>query len=184
MNRALFLDRDGTLIVDVGYPRDPAEVALLPGAADTLRSLANDWTLVIVSNQSGIARGLITPEQANAVHDRVLAAFAAEGVAFAGVYYCPHAPDAGCACRKPAPGLLLDAARELDLDLAASIMIGDKISDVAAGVAAGCGQSIRFGPHTQALEDDTHVMHCEDWPAVQRFVAEHCRSVAVAPDGT
>ena len=135
--RALFLDRDGTLIVDVGYPRDPAQVELIAGAIDSLRDLERDWALVIVSNQSGIGRGLITAPEATAVHDRMIEMFAAHGIAFAGVYYCPHAPDAGCACRKPAPGLLEQAARELDLDLAASVIVGDKPSDVAAGLAVG-----------------------------------------------
>ncbi len=140
--RALFLDRDGTLIVDVGYPKDPALVEILPGAVDALKALAHDWVFVVISNQSGIGRGLITPIEATAVHDRFIALFAAEGVAFAGVYYCPHAPDAGCPCRKPAPGLLHDAARDLELDLAASVMLGDKESDVAAGLAAGCRASL------------------------------------------
>lgn len=144
MRRALFLDRDGTLIVDVGYPRDPAQVELLPGAAAALRALPPDVTLVIVSNQSGLARGLITPAEAAAVAARVAERFAAEGVHFAAAYVCPHGPDDGCPCRKPAPGLLLQAARELDLDLARSIMIGDKPSDVAAGQAAGCAASLRF----------------------------------------
>lgn len=143
--RALFVDRDGTLIVDVGYPRDPARVEPLPGAIDALRALQAQFAVVIISNQSGLGRGLITAAEARAVHDRVVEVFARGGVALAGAYYCPHAPDAGCPCRKPAPGLLLDAARELDLDLARSIMIGDKASDVAAGHAAGCGHTIRFG---------------------------------------
>ena len=133
--RALFLDRDGTLIVDVGYPRDPALVQLLPGAAEALRRRTEP--LVIVSNQSGIGRGLITPAEAAAVHARVLEMFAAEGVAFAASYFCPHVPDDHCICRKPKPGLLEQAARELDLDLAASTIIGDKPSDVEAGAAVG-----------------------------------------------
>jgi histidinol-phosphate phosphatase family protein len=146
---ALFLDRDGTLIVDVGYPRDPALVEPLPGALDALRDLQRRYALVIISNQSGLARGLITAAEAAAVHARTVDLFSAGGVAFAGAYYCPHAPDAACRCRKPAPGLLLDAARDLDLDLASSIMIGDKPSDLEAGRAAGCAQVVRFGspPH-------------------------------------
>jgi len=159
--RALFIDRDGTLIVDVGYPRDPAQVEPLPGAVEALRALQARFALVIVSNQSGIGRGLITEAEARAVHARVVERFGQAGVAFAGAYYCPHDPGAGCACRKPAPGLLLDAARELGLDLAASVMIGDKPSDVAAGRAAGCGHAIRFGP---ASEDGAP--SCTDWPAV------------------
>jgi histidinol-phosphate phosphatase family protein len=101
--RALFIDRDGTLIVDVGYPRDPAQVEPLPGALDALRALQAHHALVIVSNQSGIGRGLITPAEAGAVHARVVERFGQAGVAFAGAYYCPHDPGAGCACRKPAP---------------------------------------------------------------------------------
>ncbi len=146
MTRALFLDRDGTLIVDVGYPRDPALVEPLPGAIAALRALQSSWTLVIISNQSGLARGLVTEAEAKAVHARVVEVFAESGVTFAGAYYCPHAPDVGCRCRKPAPGLLLDAAAELGIDLAASVMIGDKPSDLEAGRAAGVAQVIGFGP--------------------------------------
>ena len=155
MRRAVFLDRDGTLIVDVGYPRDPDAVVLMPGAADALRSLPSDVALVIVSNQSGIARGLITPTQAAAVQARVEADFAAAGVRFAGAYQCPHGPDDGCACRKPAPGMLLQAARELDLELPASIVVGDKPSDVEAGRNAGCADGVRF----------------VGWPAAARRIA-------------
>lgn len=141
---ALFLDRDGTLIVDVGYPRDPALVEALPGAIAALRELQRTYALVIISNQSGIGRGLITDAEAAAVHARTVELFAQGGVTFAGAYYCPHAPEAACRCRKPAPGLLLDAARELDLDLARSIMIGDKPSDLDAGRAAGCARVLGF----------------------------------------
>lgn len=145
MRPALFLDRDGTLIADVGYPRDPDRVTLLPGAAAVLAALPPEVALVIVTNQSGLARGRITPDEAAAVATRVEAEFAAAGIRFAGVYTCPHGPDDGCPCRKPAPGLLLDAARDLGLDLARSILLGDKPSDVAAGRAAGCRASLRFG---------------------------------------
>ncbi|CAN5725659.1 HAD family hydrolase [soil metagenome] len=145
MTRALFLDRDGTLITDVGYPRDPDLVQPLPGAIDALRELQRTWTLVIISNQSGIARGLITEAEAAAVHARFVEVFADGGVTFAGAYYCPHGPDAGCRCRKPAPGLLHDAARDLDLELGTSAMIGDKPSDLEAGRAAGVAQVLLFG---------------------------------------
>jgi D-glycero-D-manno-heptose 1,7-bisphosphate phosphatase len=141
---ALFLDRDGTLIVDTGYPRDPTLVEVLPGALEALRELQRDYKLVIISNQSGIGRGRITQAEADAVHARVLEVFAAGGVAFAASYYCPHAPDAHCRCRKPAPGLILDAVAELDLDLARSAMIGDKPSDLAAGRAAGVPTLVAF----------------------------------------
>jgi D-glycero-D-manno-heptose 1,7-bisphosphate phosphatase len=144
--RALFLDRDGTLIVDVGYPSDPAQVELLPGVVDALRELQQEWMLVVISNQSGIGRGLFTAEDAAAVHRRFLELFEQAGVTFAGSYYCPHTPDAACRCRKPEPGMLLDAARELGLEISASVMIGDKPSDLDAGRAAGCGRVIAFEP--------------------------------------
>jgi D-glycero-D-manno-heptose 1,7-bisphosphate phosphatase len=137
--RALFLDRDGTLIRDVGYPKDPNDVELLPGCADALRlAMEQGFKLVIVSNQSGVARGYFDEATARRVQARVEELFAAEGVRFDGVYFCFHAPSDACACRKPAPGMLLQAARDLDLDLGRSIMIGDKPSDVEAGESAGC----------------------------------------------
>lgn len=149
-SRALFLDRDGTLIVDTHYPRDPAVVQLLPGVVEALRRLQQDFRLVVISNQSGIARKLIFREEAEAVHARFVALFAAEGIAFAGYYYCPHGPEDGCACRKPLPGMLHAAAEDLDLDLPASIVVGDKRSDLDAGAAAGCRLTILM----------------TDWPAV------------------
>jgi len=155
LRTAVFLDRDGTLIVDTGYPNDPDAVVLIDGAAAALRALPPELALVIISNQSGLARGLITPAQAAAVAARVQARFAAEGVTFAGAYHCPHAPDDGCACRKPAPGMLLQAARELYLDLAASIVVGDKPSDVDAAHNAGCRGGVLF----------------EDWPAAAPRIA-------------
>lgn len=149
-SRALLLDRDGTLIHDAGYPRDPAEVALLPGAPGALRDArALGYKLAIVSNQSGVGRGLIQPSEARAVQARVEELFAEEGVTFDGAWFCFHAPEDACSCRKPAPGLLLDAARELGVDLGRSVMIGDKASDVGAGVAAGC-VALSFGEAAHA----------------------------------
>jgi len=143
--RAAFLDRDGTIIVDTGFVADPADVQLLPGATDALRGLAADgWALVIISNQSGIARGLITRDQAAAVHDRVVALLAKDDVALDGSYYCFHAPDERCGCRKPSPSMILKAADDLRLDVASSVMVGDRESDASAGTAAGCVRSIRI----------------------------------------
>lgn len=127
---AVFLDRDGTLVEDPGYLHEPAAVRLLPGVADGLRRLgAAGWSLVIVSNQSGIARGLFGPEAFSAVNRRVeeLA-----GVRFAGAYHCPHHPDftGPCECRKPALKLFRDAAGDLGLDLARSWFVGNRAGDV------------------------------------------------------
>ncbi len=135
---AVFLDRDGTLIRDAGYPRDPDEVELLPGTVEALARLSlAGFRLVVISNQSGVGRGIVTTGEASAVHRRFLAELEAHGIHLDGSYYCPHAPDEGCSCRKPSPELIMRAAGELDLDLAASFMVGDKPSDVEAGRRAG-----------------------------------------------
>jgi D-glycero-D-manno-heptose 1,7-bisphosphate phosphatase len=139
LRRAVFMDRDGTLIHDVGYPKDPGAVHLLPGAATALADLKEQgFLLIVISNQSGIGRGLVTPEQARQVHAEVESQLADFKVRLDGAYYCPHAPEDGCVCRKPSPGLLLRAARDLPIDLSRSFMVGDKISDLEAGRAAGC----------------------------------------------
>jgi len=159
MSRALFVDRDGTLIEDVGYPKDPADVVLVPGAAAVLRDARRrGYLLVIVTNQSGVARGMFDESVARRVQARVEELFAAEGVRFDGVYFCLHGPHDGCACRKPAPGMLLAAARDLGIDLGASLMVGDKASDVEAGRAAGA-RAIGFGTDI-------------DWTNVMGWLAE------------
>jgi D-glycero-D-manno-heptose 1,7-bisphosphate phosphatase len=135
----IFLDRDGTVIHDVGYPSDPQQVRLLPGAGEALAQLQQQgFHLILISNQSGIGRGLITEDQALQVHRRVLASLAQCGVSVDAAYYCRHGPEDGCSCRKPMPGMLLRAAEELDLDLSRAFMIGDKSSDIEAGMRAGC----------------------------------------------
>lgn len=137
---AILLDRDGTVIVEKSYLADPAEVELAPGAGAGLRHLAAvGFTLVVVSNQSGIARGLMTEADVGAVNGRAAELLRAEGVEIAGWYHCPHGPDAGCTCRKPAPGLAHRAARDLGLDLTRSVVVGDKPSDIALGDAVGAG---------------------------------------------
>lgn len=153
-NRAVFLDRDGTLIEDVGYLSDPDGVQLLPGAAEALRALrADGFLLALVSNQSGIGRGLITTDEADAVHRRVVEVLARQGVTIDDARYCPHGPDDGCACRKPLPGLLHDAAGALDIDLAASVMVGNTEADVGAGRAAGV-HTVAFGGEAESLDAD------------------------------
>ena len=134
----LFLDRDGTLMHDVGYPKDPATVRLIAGAAAAVRELvALGFVPAVVSNQSGLARGLLTPDEAKAVHERFVTLFeTASGVRLP-CWYCPHGPDDDCDCRKPKPGLLRIAASELGMVGKPGIIIGDKPSDAAAGVAAG-----------------------------------------------
>ncbi|QEL20968.1 D-glycero-alpha-D-manno-heptose-1,7-bisphosphate 7-phosphatase [Limnoglobus roseus] len=132
----LLLDRDGTLIEDTGYPNDPAAVRLIPNAATAVRELVGrGFVPAVVSNQSGLARGKISPEQAVAVHERFVELFAAESGVRLPCFYCPHGPDDGCDCRKPRTGLLKHAAESLDMVGRPAVMIGDKPSDVEAGRA-------------------------------------------------
>lgn len=160
--RAVFVDRDGTVIWDAGYPRDPGEVAMIPGAAAALAELAeNGFKVVVVSNQSGIGRGLVTLEEAGAVHDRFVAVLADLGVEIDGAYYCPHAPDEDCACRKPSPELLLRAAEDLDLDVTRSFMVGDKPSDVETGRRAGCA-TVLLALRDEPTGDADHVARTWD----------------------
>lgn len=138
MNRAVFLDRDGTIVDDPGFLRDPDRVQLLPGAAAALLQLQQmGFVLVVVSNQSGIGRGIFTAEQLEAVNLEVGCKLEAEGVRIAAWYHCPHAPDAGCQCRKPGTLLHRQAARDLDIDLTASWWIGDRISDLLPATELG-----------------------------------------------
>lgn len=144
---ALLLDRDGTLIVEAEYLADPNRVELLPGAAAAV-ARANDAgvPVVVVTNQSGVARGFFPESRIAEVHARLVELLAAESARVDAFYHCPHHPDGtvpeyriACDCRKPKPGMLLAAARDLGLDLARSWMVGDKLDDLRAGAAAGCG---------------------------------------------
>ncbi len=165
---ALFLDRDGTLIPDVGYLSDPEKVALLPDVVTALTDAkARGYKLVIVSNQSGIARGYFDEATAHRVQARVNDMFEARGVTFDGVYFCVHGPDDGCACRKPSPGMLLDAARDLDIDLSRSIMIGDKPSDIEAGRHAGCRAYVAFETPVA-----TATIVAKTWKDIQRWLGD------------
>ena len=149
--RGLFLDRDGTLMVDTGYVRDPADVKLLPGVAEALlQARALGFELVVVSNQSGVARGLISLAQLEAVQSRFELLVAEAGVTFDDVRFCIHGPDDGCSCRKPAPGLLREAAAARGIDLERSVMVGDRESDVVAGRTAGCTTILLEGKSSSA----------------------------------
>jgi histidinol-phosphate phosphatase family protein len=146
---AAFIDRDGTLIVERHYLADPAGVELTEGAAAALRALRDaGYALIVVTNQSGIARGLIRPEEYTAVQGRLDELLAHEGVRLDGVYHCPHHPDhtGPCECRKPGLGLYRRAAVEHGLDLARSVYIGDRAGDALPALAlGGAGYLVRTG---------------------------------------
>jgi D-glycero-D-manno-heptose 1,7-bisphosphate phosphatase len=146
MNKAVFLDKDGTLIPDIPYNIDPQKIVLSDDAVDGLVLLQQQgYQLIIVSNQSGIARGYFTEDKLIAVADKLKELFMQNGLKLDGFYYCPHHPKgllAGynieCECRKPAAGMLLKAAADHHINLQNSWMIGDILNDVEAGNRAGC----------------------------------------------
>lgn len=139
MNPAVFVDKDGTLIEDIPYNVDPARITLCEGAGKALRLLSQArFVLVVVSNQSGIGRGLFPETDLVTVECRIRQLLRTSGVFLDGFYYCPHRPEDGCGCRKPRPGMLTVAAEELGLDLSRSWMMGDILDDVEAGHNAGC----------------------------------------------
>ena len=145
MNKAVFLDRDGTVNEEVGYLRDINNLVLIPGVAGAIRRL-NDagFKIVLVTNQSGVARGYFPEALVHEAHTRLDEMLKQEGARIDAVYYCPHHPTAGnspytvdCDCRKPRTGLLDRAARDLAIDISRSYMVGDKWSDVELGQRAG-----------------------------------------------
>jgi D-glycero-D-manno-heptose 1,7-bisphosphate phosphatase len=145
-NKAIFLDRDDTIIEDPGYINNPDQVKLLDGAAEALSSLKGmGYKLVVVSNQSGIARGIVTEETLGRIHKRLEQLLAEKGVSLDRIYYCPYHPDGVIPkyrkesdLRKPNPGMLFLAHKDLDIEMAESWMVGNSLGDVEAGKRAGC----------------------------------------------
>lgn len=171
--RAAFIDRDGVINRDHGYVSRWENFELLPGVVDALTLLQDlGFELVVVTNQSGIGRGYYDEAAFKELTARMVEHFSHEGVTIAGVYFCPHHPSDAkpayrqhCDCRKPEPGMLLQAAADLDLDLGHSIMIGDKVSDMRAGHAAGVARCYRVADHAAVEAEDPVVPSL--WAAAQ-----------------
>lgn len=148
--KAIFLDRDGTINRHIGFLRNPEDLELLPGAAEAIRKInSSGYLVIVITNQPVIARGEVTVEQLNLIHQKMETLLGAEGAYIDGLYYCPHHPDKGfegevaelkidCDCRKPKPGLILRAAKDFNIDVSQSWMIGDGKNDIGAGKNAGC----------------------------------------------
>lgn len=133
-NRAVFLDRDGTINEDKVYLSDVRNLKIIPGAIEAANLLKKEGFLIfIVSNQSGLARGFFGPEDLERIHDKIKEIFPLDGI-----YYCPHHPDEDCPCRKPKPKMVLDIADKFRVDLGRSYLIGDALSDIEMGQRAGC----------------------------------------------
>jgi D-glycero-D-manno-heptose 1,7-bisphosphate phosphatase len=173
---AVFMDRDGTVAHEVGYMVHPDRAALLPRSAEAVRRMrALGFATFVLTNQSGVARGLFSEEMVAEVHRRLQERLAASGAQMDAIYYCPHHPREGsgpftgpCNCRKPGPGMLLRAAEEHDLDLSRSYMIGDTGRDLGAGAAAGAVPILVLTGYGRGeLEYLRH-----RWKAEPAFVAE------------
>ncbi len=178
-NRAVFMDRDGTLNEDVNYLSRMDQLRIYPQTFEAIRLInAAGLKAIVVTNQSGIARGYFTEDFVRTVHDRINELLEADGARIDGFYVCPHHPVYGngiykqhCNCRKPEPGLLLQAAAEMNIDLARSYMIGDMLKDVEAGKRAGAkGILVRTGYGANIVRTDMPVYIAEDILDAVRWV--------------
>lgn len=184
---ALFLDRDGVINHDLGYVYRREEFNFIEGIFDLVR-VAKDagMACVVVTNQAGIGRGFYSEQDFQELTDWMLERFQEEGAGLDAVYHCPHHPEHGlghyktvCACRKPEPGMILEAKRTLNLDLERSLLVGDKFSDIAAARAAGVGKALLLS--TTGLIDGVHPNDlvanvAENHVETVRFLRQHVRS--------
>jgi D-glycero-D-manno-heptose 1,7-bisphosphate phosphatase len=180
--RALFLDRDGVVNLEKDYVHKREDFHFITGVFEACKAFQDaGYLIVIITNQSGIGRGYYTEEDFHSLNEWMKAEFAKRGVTIDGIYFCPHHPEEGvgqyrtyCQCRKPAPGMLLQASDDLDIDLESSVLVGDKDSDIEAGQRAGVGRNyiVRTGHEveeektgaTKVLENITDLLGEEDLP--------------------
>ena len=144
MKKVVFLDRDGTINRDSPhYIKDRSEFEFIPGSIAAISNLtANGFTSIVVTNQSALARGLISTAELGAMHAMMCEEIAFGGGHITDIFLCPHQPEAGCDCRKPAPGLLFQAKQKYNIDLADAVMVGDSVKDIICGRVAGCGRTV------------------------------------------
>ena len=170
---AVFLDRDGTINVDKHYLHKIEDFEFLPGALEAIKSLKNaGYLIIVVSNQSGIARGYFDEAAVDRLHEHIQQELKRYGTAIDAFYYCPHHPDKGrgeykvaCDCRKGAAGMLLQAAEEHNIDLGNSFMVGDKLADIEAGAKAGCTSILvltGYGDSEKLKPGLSKIMQCEN----------------------
>jgi D-glycero-D-manno-heptose 1,7-bisphosphate phosphatase len=166
MNKAVFLDRDGVLIQDTGYPGDPESIIFLPNIGNAIKAL-NDkgYKVIVVTNQSGVARGYFPEENVRRINQKIADKVRDAGGVIDRFYYCRHYPNENCSCRKPKPGMLLDAKKDFDIDFSKSYMIGDSESDMEAGRSVGCRLILL------SREKISSYPTAEDLPSAIRLVA-------------
>ena len=173
MNRAVFLDRDGTINEEIVHPepdqfapRHPDEFKLVSGVGGAIKLLNEaGFKVVVVTNQAGVARGYFTKEILIKIHHKMEKELSKKEAFLDAVYYCPHHPDVGCYCRKPNPGMLKQAAHDLDIDLKESYIIGDKMTDLVPGIKMGCktilvltgrGKSVKINKNIDYIASDLY----------------------------
>ncbi len=189
MNKAVFIDKDGTLIKDVPYNVDPALVTYSSFAIDALRMLQDrGYLLIIISNQSGIAKGYFSELELAKLINKIRFDLASHQIHLTGFYYCPHFPDTAlsgyndvCTCRKPAPGMFFTAAKEYDIDLSQCWMIGDILDDMEAGKRAGCKTILlNVGNETEWKIDQYRIpnYYAENLAAAARIILNDANSLA------
>lgn len=183
MYRAVLIDRDGTINRDVPYCSRPEDFELLPMAAEGILLLKEyGFKVVVVTNQSGIARGYFSVEMLNRIHSKMCVELAAKGAAVDAIYYCPHHPDDHCRCRKPQPTMAFQAARELNLELSSSYVIGDSDTDIQMGKAAGCRSVlVSYGSKMNAVQPDYVALTVYD---AARWILEQIKLEADNKKGT
>lgn len=182
---AVFLDKDDTLVDEVTYGVSVEGIRFAPGACDALRLVAEaGYGLVLVTNQPGVAHGLFGEDEVRRYLRSLARMLAGEGILLADARYCPHHPDAAieryrteCACRKPQPGMILDAARDLGIDLTRSWMVGDLLDDVEAGARAGCATAL-LDVHDDQLPPDEGLRRPDIVVASLSEAAEHIAQLA------
>ena len=171
--KAVFLDRDGTINKDCGFITDARNFELLPKAAEAIKKInASGYLAIVVTNQPVIARGECTFEELERIHNKMETELGKKGAFIDGLYFCPHHPDKGftgenaaykceCACRKPKAGMLLQAAKDFNIDIASSYMIGDSEKDVLAGEKAGCKKSFLLDKNRSVLDCVSEIVNKE-----------------------
>jgi D-glycero-D-manno-heptose 1,7-bisphosphate phosphatase len=144
LKKVVFLDRDGTINMDsADFIKSRSEFEFIPGSIEAIRNLTiNGFTSIVITNQSALARNYVSQEELNAMHSLMCRSVASGGGKITDVFFCPHLPDEGCTCRKPASGLIDQARHKYHIDLADSKMVGDSANDIACGLNAGCGQTV------------------------------------------
>jgi D-glycero-D-manno-heptose 1,7-bisphosphate phosphatase len=179
--KAVFLDRDGTINVEKNYLYKPEDLELFDGAAEAIRSLkSSGYLVIVVTNQSGVARGYFTVDDVNVLHEHLQKELAKAGAEVDAFYLCPHHPTEGqgdylreCDCRKGAPGMLLEAAEEFNVDLKRSYMVGDKLADIDAGQRAGCKSLLvltGYGEETAADPGISEIKKCRDINSAAEYI--------------